>query len=80
VRRSLRWYAVAFLGPLTAAAGLVWAFLQPYRITFLRPSGESFWWLVVEPPLLVIAIGIFFYFFVARSLMRELAEEEEREP
>ena len=51
VRRSIRARVVRTLGPLTVAGGLVWALLQPYRVTLLHPHGESFWWLAVEPPL-----------------------------
>jgi hypothetical protein len=66
---------VSALGPVTACAGLVWAIVQPYRITLLHPRGESFWWLVVEPPLLVIAVGLLFHFFVAPGLLEDIEEE-----
>jgi len=49
-RRSTRARVVVSLGPLTVAAGIAWALVQPYRITLLHPLGESFWWLVIEPP------------------------------
>jgi hypothetical protein len=80
MRRSPRWYAVASLGPVTVVAGLVWAFLQPYRITFLHPAGQGFWWLLVEPPLWVIAVGIFFHLAVARALAREIGTADEGAP
>ena len=35
--------AVSALGPVTALAGLVWALVQPYRITLLHPHGQGFW-------------------------------------
>ena len=41
-------------------AGVVWAFLQPYRVTLLHPHGQGFWWLFVQPPLLVIVVGVVF--------------------
>ena len=72
-RRAL---LVSLLGPVTALAGVLWAILQPYRVTLLHPHGESFWWLVVEPPLLVIAAAAAFHFLVARPLVRDLDEEQ----
>jgi len=73
--RSARARAVGLLGPLTMLGGVVWAFLQPYRITLLHPHGEGFWWLVVEPPLLVVGVGIVFALFVAPGLIEDLAED-----
>jgi hypothetical protein len=72
VPRSARVRAVSTLGPLTVAAGFVWALLQPYRVTLLHPGGASFWWLVVEPPLLVIAVGLLFHFAVLPGLRADL--------
>ena len=77
-RRSARAIGVSSIAPLTALAGLVWAVLQPYRITFLHPRGESFWWLAVEPPLLVLLVAALFHFAIAPGLLRDLAEVEER--
>ena len=74
--RSTRARLVGALGPLTMLAGVVWAFLQPYRLTILHPLGESFWWLVVEPPLLVIAAGVAFALLVAPGLIEDLEAEE----
>ena len=71
-RRSTRARAVAFLGPATMLGGVVWAFLQPYRVTLLHPHGQGFWWLFVEPPLLVIAVGLFFYFLILPGLLKDL--------
>jgi hypothetical protein len=65
-----RW--IGSLGPLTVVAGIVWALLQPYRLTLLHPRGEEFWFLAVQPPLLVIAAGIVFAVFVARPLVADL--------
>jgi ABC-type Co2+ transport system permease subunit len=70
-RRSLRVQVVSLLGPLTAAAGVVWAILQPYRVTLLHPRGQGLWWLLIEPPLLVVAAGIVFAFVVARPLLAD---------
>ena len=72
-RRSARALAVLSLGPLTSLAGLVWAFLQPWRVTVLHPHGQGFWWLVVEPPLLVIAAGAVFA-LVAPAIVRDYEE------
>ena len=73
-RRTARARIVAGLGPLTAFAGLIWAIVQPYRVTLLHPRGQSFWWLLVEPPLLVIAVGLLFYFAVLPGLLEDLEE------
>ena len=64
--------AIALLGPLTVAAGIVWAIVQPYRLTLLHPDGQGFWWLVIEPPLLVVLAGVVFAVFVARPLVADL--------
>lgn len=77
-RRSPRAQAVSLLGPLTVAAGLIWAIAQPYRITLLHPHHQGFWWLVTEPPLLVVAAGLVFALVVARPLLVDLEEEESR--
>ena len=78
--RTARARAVSALGPLTVAAGLAWAFLQPYRITLLHPRGQGFWWLFVEPPLLVMLVGLLFAVVVVPGLLEDLdaVEEEER--
>ena len=79
-RRSARAVAVSALGPLTFAAGIGWAFVQPYRITLLHPHGQGFWWIVVEPPLLVMLVGLLFAVVVVPGLLEDLeaVEEEER--
>ena len=74
VRRSARALAVLSLGPLVIVMGIVWAFVQPWRVTLLHPYDQGFWWLVVEPPLLVILAGILFHAFVARPLVHDLEE------
>jgi hypothetical protein len=68
---------VSALGPLTGLAGVVWALLQPYRVTLLDLRGEDFWWLAVQPPLLVIAVGLLFHFLVARPLVDDIQAERE---
>jgi hypothetical protein len=68
---------IGLLGPLTIVAGIVWAILQPYRITALHPADEGFWYLFVEPPVWVIAAGVIFAVFVARPLVADLAAADE---
>jgi hypothetical protein len=75
-RPSVRALGLLALGPLTMLAGVVWAFVQPWRLTLLHPRGQGFWWLVVEPPLLVIAVGVVFA-FLAPGIVRDLEEAEE---
>jgi hypothetical protein len=75
-RNARRVRAVSFVGPATAAGGLIWAILQPYRVTVLHPRGESFWWLMVEPPLLVVIVGTVFALCVARPLIADLEERD----
>jgi hypothetical protein len=78
-RRSVQARAVTAIGPLTILAGVLWAFAQPYRLTFLHPRGQGFWWLFVEPPLLVIFVGILFGAFLAPGLLEDLQlDEDER--
>jgi ABC-type amino acid transport system permease subunit len=74
LQRTARARIVSALGPLTALAGLIWAILQPDRVTLLHPRGQGFWWLFVEPPLLVIAVGLLFYFAVLPGLLEDLGE------
>ena len=77
-RQSRRHTAVSALGPLTALAGLIWALIQPYRITMLDPDGHSFWYLLVQPPLLVTLAGAVFHFWVVPGLLADLEEVEGR--
>ena len=74
LQRTARARIVSALGPLTALGGVIWAILQPYRLTVLHPHGQGFWWLFVEPPLLVIAVGLLFYFVVLPGLLEDLEE------
>jgi hypothetical protein len=71
-QHDVRAHAISLLGPVVSAAGLVWALLQPYRVTLLHPHGQGFWWLAVEPPLYVVAAGIVFALVVARPLLADL--------
>jgi hypothetical protein len=76
-RRSARAWTIGTLGPATMLGGVVWAFLQPYRITLLHPRGQGFWWLVIEPQILVVLAGIFFAFLIAPGVIEDLEAEEE---
>jgi hypothetical protein len=69
---------VISLGPATVVAGLVWALLQPYRVTLFEPLGQGFWWLAVEPPMLVVLVGVLFHLVVARGLVRDLLDAGSR--
>ena len=71
-QHDIRAHSISFMGPLVAAAGVVWAILQPYRITLLHPRGQGFWWLVIEPPMLLVAAGIVFMLVVAGPLLADL--------
>ena len=79
-RRRVRARAkiVVALGPATMLAGVLWGLLQPYRLTFLHPHGQGFWWLAVEPPLIVVLIGVLFAAFVAPGVVEDLESFEER--
>jgi hypothetical protein len=80
LQRTARARAVSAFGPTVALAGIVWALVQPYRITLLHPHGEGFWWLFVQPPLLVIAVGLFFHFVVLPGLLEDLEAERATSP
>lgn len=73
---------VLALGPLTVTAGVLWALIQPWRLTLLHPAGQGFWWLVAEPQLYVVLVGVLFRLLLAPGLVADLyavAEETERE-
>jgi hypothetical protein len=76
-RRPLREAAVSLVGPVTVAVGLLWALLQPYRITLLSPRGEGFWWLAVQPPLLVIGVGVLFHLVVVPGVLEDLRRQRD---
>jgi hypothetical protein len=76
-RRSPRAVAVNLIGPVTMLAGVAWAFLQPYRLTFLHPHGQGFWWLLSEPQLYVVLVGLVFALVLAPGLLEDLEEVED---
>ena len=71
-RKGLRVLAIEALGPLTVLGGIVWAFAQPYRVTFFYPDGKGFWDWAVQPPLLVVLVGLLFACLVAPGLVEDL--------
>jgi hypothetical protein len=75
--RSWRVRLVWGLGPSTSLGGIVWALVQPYRITILHPHGQGFWWLFSEPPLWVLVVGAIFGLLVAPGLIADLEDAEE---
>ena len=75
-RRTARGRAVRALGPLTVLGGVVWAIVQPWRITLLHPTGQGFWWLLIEPPLIVVAVGVFFWLVIGDALLEDLDAAE----
>ena len=76
--RSWQVRVISAIGPMTALAATVWAVAQPYRLTFLHPHGESFWWLVIEPPLLVFAVGLLFHFLVVPGVLEDIEDAAAR--
>ena len=75
-QRTVSARLVSALGPTTALAGIVWALVQPYRVTLLHPRGEGLWWLVFEPPLFVVLVGVLFTLFVARPVLADLEQAD----
>ncbi|HEX6490742.1 MAG TPA: hypothetical protein VF002_05155 [Gaiellaceae bacterium] len=76
-RPSPRVITIKLIGPLTMLAGVAWAFLQPYRLTFLHPGGKGFWWLLSEPPLYVVLVGLGFSLLVVPGVLDDLGEVED---
>jgi hypothetical protein len=74
--RSPRARIVLALGPATAVVGIVWALLQPWRLTLLHPHGQGFWWLFAEPPVYVVLVGILFRLLIAPGVVDDLEAEE----
>ena len=71
-RKTVRVVAVEALGPLTILGGIVWAFAQPYRVTFFYPEGKGFWDWAVQPPQLVVLVGLLISLLVAPGLVDDL--------
>lgn len=73
-RKTFRVLAIEAIGPLTVLGGIVWAFAQPYRVTFFYPDGKGFWDWAVQPPLLVVVVGLLFSLLVAPGLVEDLEQ------
>jgi hypothetical protein len=58
-------------------AGIVWALVQPYRVTLLDPHGQGFWWLISQPPLYVIVVGVLFHSLITPGIVADLEEGTE---
>jgi len=76
VYTSTRAHIVALLGPLTIVAGVIWAIVQPDRLTVLHPHHQGFWWLAIEGPVLAVVAGLVFAVFVARPLVIDLEGDD----
>ena len=74
--RSARARVVLALGPVTSFGGIVWAILQPWRLTLLHPHGQGLYWLLAEPPLYVVLVGIAFRLVLAPGIVADLEEGE----
>ena len=72
--RSPRVRVIGALGPLTVVAGILWAIVQPWRLTLLHPFHQGFWWLLAEPPLYVVLVGILFRLVLAPGIVADLTE------
>ena len=77
-RKGLRVLVVEALGPLTVLGGLVWAFAQPYRVTFFYAEGKGLWDWLVQPPLLVMLVGLAFALLVAPGVVEDLERADAR--
>lgn len=75
---ALRARLVLALGPATAFGGVVWALVQPWRLTLLHPHGQGIWWLLAEPPLYVVLVGLLFRMLLAPGIVDDIQVEERR--
>ena len=75
-RSGFRVLAVEALGPITVLGGILWAFAQPFRVTFFYPEGKGFWDWAVQPPLLVVLVGLLFALVVAPGIVDDLESGE----
>jgi hypothetical protein len=76
---ALRARLVLALGPATALGGVVWAIVQPWRLTLLHPYWQGFWWLLTEPPLYVVLVGVLFRLLLAPGIVEDLQGDPRRE-
>jgi hypothetical protein len=69
---ALRARAVLAVGPLASLAGVVWALVQPWRLTLLHPHGQGIWWLLGESPLYVVLVGALFRVLLAPGIVEDM--------
>ncbi|MCW2977397.1 MAG: hypothetical protein JWM06_2678 [Actinomycetia bacterium] len=69
---ALRARLVLALGSVTALGGVVWALVQPWRLTLLHPHGQGVWWLLGQPPLYVVLVGLLFRLVLAPSIVEDM--------
>jgi hypothetical protein len=69
---ALRARAVLALGPIASVGGVMWALVQPWRLTLLHPHAQGFWWLVGEAPLYVVLVGVLFRALLAPGIVEDL--------
>jgi hypothetical protein len=69
---ALRARAVLALGPIASVGGVVWALVQPWRLTLLHPHAQGFWWLVGEAPLYVVLVGVLFRVLLAPGIVEDM--------
>ena len=67
---------VLAIGPAAALGGVVWALVQPWRLTLLHPHGQGFWWLLGEAPLYVVLVGVLFRILLAPGIVEDLQARE----
>jgi len=72
---QLRARLVLALGPATALGGVVWALVQPWRLTLLHPHGQGFWWLLGEPPLYPVIVGVLFRLLLAPGIVEDVGKQ-----
>ena len=69
---ALRARAVLALGPVASFGGVVWALVQPWRLTLLHPHGQGIWWLLGESPLYVVLVGVLFRVLLAPGIVEDM--------
>jgi hypothetical protein len=63
---------VLALGPVTSLGGVMWALVQPWRLTLLHPHAQGMWWLLAESPLYVVLVGVLFRMLLAPGIVEDL--------
>jgi len=71
---AFRARAVLALGPAASLGGVVWALVQPWRLTLLHPHAQGIWWLLGEAPLYVVLVGVLFRLLLAPGIVEDMQE------